>query len=54
MKPGRPLVSEAARLRIFNIRLTRDQIEKLGKLGGAAWIRASIDKARVSIQKDKP
>lgn len=28
-----------------NIRMTRDQREKLRKLGGAKWIREQIDKA---------
>ena len=30
----------------YNIRLTPAQREKVERLGGAAWIRAQIDKAR--------
>lgn len=43
---GRPIVPEADRLHIYNIRLTRAQIEKLAGLGGVAWIRDKIDKAK--------
>lgn len=49
VKPrGRPIVSESNRLHIYNIRLTRAQIDKLAQLGGAPWIRERIDKARTT------
>lgn len=50
MKPrGRPIVPEAERLHIFNIRLTTAQIAKLAALGGPAWIRKKIDRSKVIV-----
>lgn len=43
---GRPIVPEAARLRIGTIRLTQGQWDKLAALGGIGWLRDRIDKAR--------
>ena len=44
---GRPPVPADQQARVpYNIRLTPAQREKVERLGGAAWIRAQIDKAR--------
>jgi hypothetical protein len=51
---GRPIVSDDARLHIYNIRLTHAQIEKLARLGGAAWIRQKIDRAKIVVDSEKP
>ncbi len=49
VRVGRPVVPDADRLRIYNIRLTQAQIEKLAQLGGAPWIRSKINKARIPV-----
>lgn len=48
-KPGRPAkpADEALTERV-EVRCTKAQHEKLDKLGGAAWIRERIDKARAT------
>lgn len=33
-------------MQAFHFRMTKAQREKLGRLGGAAWIRECIDKAK--------
>ena len=44
---GRPPVPADQQARIpYNVRLTPAQREKVERLGGAAWIRAQIEKAR--------
>lgn len=44
---GRPPVPADQQARIpYNVRLTPAQREKVDRLGGAAWIRAQIEKAR--------
>ena len=48
---GRKLTPEADALRVGSIRLTQAQWEKLERLGGVAWLRERIEKAR---PPDKP
>jgi hypothetical protein len=43
---GRKPTPEADALRVGSIRLTRAQWDKLARLGGVAWLRERIDKAR--------
>ena len=44
---GRPPIPADQQARIpYNVRLTPAQREKVDRLGGAAWIRAQIEKAR--------
>lgn len=45
---GRPELPEAERLVVVPIRLSTAQKAKLTTLGGAAWIRARIDRAKVA------
>jgi hypothetical protein len=45
---GRKPTPEADALKVGSIRLTQAQWDKLAKLGGVAWLRDKIDKARVS------
>lgn len=42
---GRPKVTSNEKLSPASLRLTQPQIEKLNRLGGAAWVRARIDSA---------
>lgn len=44
---GRPSISEGQDTVPVTIRLTEPQREKLGKLGGAQWVRDRIDRAKV-------
>lgn len=43
---GRKPTPEADALRVGSIRLTAAQWDKLARLGGVAWLRARIEKAR--------
>ena len=44
---GRPPIPADQQARVpYNVRLTPAQRKKVDRLGGAAWIRAQIDKAR--------
>jgi len=44
---GRPTLPESERASVaYNVRLTAAQHAKVQRLGGAAWIRERIDKAR--------
>ena len=45
---GRKPTPEADALRVGSIRLTQAQWDKLAALGGVAWLRDKIDRARVS------
>ena len=46
-RKGRPPVPADQQARVpYNVRLTPAQREKVDRLGGAAWIRAQIEKAR--------
>ena len=46
-RKGRPPLLPNDRARIpYNIRLTPAQREKVERLGGAAWIRAQIERAK--------
>lgn len=45
---GRKPTPEADALRVGSIRLTQSQWDKLAALGGVAWLRDKIDRARVS------
>ena len=44
---GRKLTPEAEALRVGSIRLTQAQWDKLARLGGVAWLRDKINRARV-------
>lgn len=44
--PGRPEVPAEDRLQVVSIRLTEAQKAKLERLGGSAWLREKIDRAR--------
>lgn len=44
---GRPSIDPEARLIAGSVRMTSAQWAKLDELGGAAWLRDRIDKARV-------
>lgn len=47
-KPGRPpLPDDQRHTARIEIRMTEAQREKLEQLGGAAWLRTRIDKARM-------
>jgi hypothetical protein len=47
-KPGRPRLPDSERYsERVEIRCTKAQREKLDRLGGVAWIRERIDKARM-------
>ena len=46
-KPGRPLLPPGEKMVVIAVRLTEAQKAKLAALGGAAWLRAKIDKARL-------
>lgn len=41
--------TEQGERRATSIRLTREQHEKLARLGGADWVRAQIDKAKEPV-----
>ena len=43
---GRKPTPEAEALKVGSIRLTQAQWDKMARLGGAAWLRERIDKAR--------
>ena len=45
---GRKPTPEADALRVGSIRLTQAQWDKLAALGGVAWLRDKIDRARVT------
>lgn len=45
-KLGRPPTDGAGLLAEFKLRLTQQQREKLTRLGGSAWVRERIEKAR--------
>lgn len=44
---GRKPLAEGQETQIVSVRLTSAQREKLDALGGAAWIRERIDRARL-------
>jgi len=44
---GRKPTPEAEALRVGSIRLTQAQWDKLAALGGVAWLRDKINRARV-------
>lgn len=44
--PGRPEVQPEDRLQVVSIRLTDAQKAKLDRLGGSAWVREKIDRAK--------
>lgn len=44
---GRKPTPEAEALRVGSIRLTQAQRDKLAALGGVAWLRDKINRARV-------
>ena len=43
---GRPALQEGERAVVVTTKMTAKQRDKLGRLGGAPWIRGRIDKAR--------
>jgi hypothetical protein len=45
---GRKPLPEASKLVVGSIRLSPAQWEKLERLGGAAWLRERIDRARLT------
>ncbi|MES2248617.1 MAG: hypothetical protein V4645_15150 [Pseudomonadota bacterium] len=45
-KMGRPPIEDGAKTVPVSIRMTIPQREKLTKLGGPAWVRERIDKAK--------
>jgi hypothetical protein len=45
--PGRPEVPPEDRLQVVSIRLTEAQKAKLEQLGGSAWLREKINRARL-------
>ncbi len=46
-RKGRPTLPESERASVaYNVRLTPAQREKVERLGGAAWIRAQIERAK--------
>ena len=46
-RKGRPPLPADARAHVaYNVRLTPAQREKVDRLGGAAWIRAQIERAK--------
>lgn len=44
-RPGRPSLQEGVETVPVTVRMTPPQRDKLARLGGAAWVRAKIDKA---------
>ena len=46
---GRKTLPNDQRMIVTPIRLTEAQREKLTALGGAAWIREKIEKAKISV-----
>lgn len=44
---GRPPLSDGAATVRVSIQVTEPQKEKLEKLGGSAWVREKIDKAKL-------
>ena len=44
--PGRPEVQPEDRLQVVSIRLTEAQKAKLDRLGGSAWLREKINRAK--------
>ena len=46
-KKGRPAMGVDEKMQNKNIRFTPAQIIKLSLLGGAKWIRAKVDQAKV-------
>jgi len=52
-RKGRPPVPADQQARVpYNVRLTPAQREKVERLGGAAWIRAQIEKAKATKNDD--
>jgi hypothetical protein len=46
-KPGRPRLPDSERFtEVVQVRCTKAQREKLDRLGGVAWIRERIDRAK--------
>lgn len=45
-KRGRPALGEEGKTVPFVVRLTEEQSAKLRRLGGAAWVRDRVNKAR--------
>ena len=45
---GRKPIKEGAETVTVSLRMTLDQRDKLAKLGGAAWVRERIDKAKLA------
>jgi hypothetical protein len=46
-KPGRPRLPDSERFtEVIQVRCTKAQREKLDRLGGVAWIRERIDRAK--------
>jgi hypothetical protein len=43
---GRPALQQGATTVPVNIRMTETQRDKLQRLGGPAWVRSRIDRAR--------
>lgn len=48
---GRPRLDEGAPTVRVSVQLTEPQKEKLSRLGGSAWVRTRIDKAKEPPQK---
>jgi len=46
-KAGRPRLEEGADTVPVSLRMTARQREKLARLGGPAWVRDKIDKAKL-------
>lgn len=44
---GRPAIKPGQETVTVSLRMTQAQRDKLEKLGGAAWLRGRIDKARI-------
>jgi len=49
--PGRPEVPPEDRLQVVSIRLTEAQKQKLERLGGSAWVRERINRAKAKTQQ---
>jgi hypothetical protein len=43
---GRPALTQGRDAPTWTVRLTPEQLAKLARLGGAAWLRERIDKAK--------
>ena len=43
---GRKPLTPGAQSKVLTIRVTQEQAAKLARLGGAAWVRARIDRAK--------